>query len=81
MTQNFFIFSGLEKLKTPICVRGLASYLQMEHIDKERRKKSDKAKDKAGKPSQKHVRQYEALMEIRAKEGSATKIVAKPTKK
>jgi len=57
----------------------LASYLQMEYT--ERRKKSDKAKDKAGKPSQKHVRQYEALMEIRAKEGSTTKIVAKPVKK
>ena len=27
----------------------------------ERRKKSDKAKDKAGRPSSKHVRQYEAL--------------------
>ena len=29
----------------------------------ERRKKSDKAKDKAGRPSSKHVRQYEALHE------------------
>ena len=27
----------------------------------ERRKKSDKAKDKAGRPSSKHVRQYESL--------------------
>jgi len=48
---------------------------------KERRTKSDKAKDKAGKPSQKHVRQYEALMEVRAKSGLTTKIVVKPTKK
>jgi hypothetical protein len=55
----------------------------MEYTDgnKERRKKSDKAKDKAGKPSQKHVRQYEALMEARTREGSTTKIVAKPAKK
>jgi hypothetical protein len=29
----------------------------------ERRKKSDKAKDKAGRPSSKHVRQYEAQNE------------------
>jgi hypothetical protein len=29
----------------------------------ERRKKSDKAKDKAGLPSKRHVRQYEALLE------------------
>lgn len=29
----------------------------------ERRKKSDKAKDKAGRPSSKHVRAYEALQE------------------
>jgi hypothetical protein len=29
----------------------------------ERRKKSDKAKDKAGLPSSKHVRAYEALLE------------------
>jgi hypothetical protein len=47
----------------------------------ERRKKSDKAKDKAGKPSQKHVRQYEALMEIRAASGSSTKVVAESKKK
>ena len=57
----------------------LASYLQMEYT--ERRKKSDKAKDKAGKPSQKHVRQYEALMEIRAASGSSTKVVAESKKK
>jgi len=57
----------------------LLTYLQMEYT--ERRKKSDKAKDKAGKPSQKHVRQYEALMEARTREGSTTKIVAKPAKK
>jgi hypothetical protein len=31
----------------------------------ERRKKSDKAKDKAGLPSSKHVRAYEALQEKR----------------
>ena len=29
----------------------------------ERRKKSDKAKDKSGRPSSKHVRQYEAQYE------------------
>jgi len=33
----------------------------MDHY--ERKKKSDKAKEKAGKPSQKHVRAYEALQE------------------
>jgi|APCry1669192010_1035390.scaffolds.fasta_scaffold174985_1 hypothetical protein len=31
-----------------------------------RRKKSDKAKEKAGMPSSKHVRQHEALMEKKA---------------
>jgi hypothetical protein len=31
----------------------------------ERRKKSDKAKDKDGRPSSKHVRAYEALQEKR----------------
>ena len=38
----------------------------MDHY--ERKKKSDKAKEKAGQPSKKHVRQYEAIMEKRAKE-------------
>jgi len=38
----------------------------MDHY--ERKKKSDKAKAKAGQPSQKHVRQYEAIMEKRLKE-------------
>jgi len=33
----------------------------------ERRKKSDKAKDKAGRPSSKHVRQYEALHSAHSK--------------
>jgi uncharacterized protein YcaQ len=33
-----------------------------------RNKKSDKAKEKAGRPSQKHVRQYEAIMEKRSQE-------------
>ena len=47
----------------------------------ERRKKSDKAKDKAGKPSQKHVRQYEALMATRAVSGTTTKVVEVPKKK
>ena len=48
----------------------------------ERRKKSDKAKDKAGKPSQKHVRQYEALMATRAAAGgSTTNVVVEPKKK
>ena len=47
----------------------------------ERRKKSDKAKDKAGKPSQKHVRQYEALMATRAASGTTTKVVEVPKKK
>jgi hypothetical protein len=51
----------------------------MEHT--ERRKKSDKAKDKAGKPSQKHVRQYEALMATRAASGTTTKVVEVPKKK
>jgi hypothetical protein len=41
----------------------------------ERRKKSDKAKDKAGMPSAKHARLHEALME---KKQIAT---AKPKKK
>ena len=40
----------------------------------ERRKKSDKAKDKAGRPSSKHVRQYEALHE-------ASKFKTKPQAK
>ena len=31
-----------------------------------RKKKSDKAKEKAGRPSQKHVRAYEAIMEKKA---------------
>jgi|MesohylFT_1024984.scaffolds.fasta_scaffold341118_2 hypothetical protein len=31
----------------------------------ERRKKSDKARDKAGMPSTRHVRAYEALIEKR----------------
>jgi hypothetical protein len=78
--EIFFIFSWLEKIEDVQFVKTyLVSYLQMEF--NERRKKSDKAKDKAGKPSQKHVRQYEALMEARAKEGLTTKIVAKPAKK
>ena len=34
-----------------------------------RKKKADKAKDKAGQPSTKHVRAYEALMERRRAEG------------
>jgi hypothetical protein len=29
----------------------------------QRKKKSDKAKEKAGRPSQKHVRAYEAILE------------------
>jgi hypothetical protein len=37
----------------------------MDHY--ERKKKSDKAKAKAGQPSQKHVRQYEAIMDKRKK--------------
>jgi len=31
-------------------------------MEYERRKKSDKSKDKAGRPSQKHVRMVEALL-------------------
>ena len=38
----------------------------------ERRKKSDKAKDKSGQPSQKHVRMYEARMEKRKQELAAS---------
>ena len=37
----------------------------------ERRKKSDKARDKAGMPSAAHARRYEALME---KKASATPV-------
>lgn len=37
----------------------------MDHDYKERRKKADKAKDKAGRPSSKHVRAYEAIAEKR----------------
>jgi len=45
----------------------------------ERRKKSDKAKDKAGMPSAAHVRRYEALIEKRL--SAATAKPAKPGKK
>ena len=42
----------------------LPSFLSSNQMDfYERRKKSDKAKDKAGQPSSKHVRAYEALLE------------------
>ncbi len=41
----------------------------MDYDCKERRKKSDKAKDKAGRPSSKHVRAYEALAEKRRAAG------------
>lgn len=34
----------------------------MESYERVRRKKSDKAKDKKGRPSSKHVREYEARM-------------------
>ena len=42
----------------------------MDHDYKERRKKSDKAKDKAGRPSSKHVRAYEAIAEKRRSAGA-----------
>jgi hypothetical protein len=39
-----------------------------------RKKKSDKAKEKVGRPSQKHVREYEKKIEnIRIKNGLQTK--------
>ena len=44
----------------------------------ERRKKSDKAKDKAGMPSAAHARRYEALIEKRL---SAATAPVKPGKK
>ena len=46
----------------------------------ERRKKSDKAKDKAGMPSAAHVRRYEALIEKRLSAAAPAK-PAKPGKK
>ena len=44
----------------------------------ERRKKSDKAEEKKGRPSAIHARLHEALME---KKASATPVPAKPGKK
>jgi len=38
----------------------------------ERRKKSDKAKEKVGVPSKRHVREYEAIQEKRKKEKLAS---------
>jgi len=38
----------------------------------ERRKKSDKAKDKAGMPSKRRVREYEAIQEKRKNEKLAS---------
>ena len=40
----------------------------------ERRKKSDKAKDKAGQPSKRHVRAYEAIMEKRQQQVSSASL-------
>ena len=36
---------------------------------KERRKKSDKSKDKEGRPSSRRVREYEAMMERKGGQG------------
>ena len=47
----------------------------------ERRKKSDKAKDKAGMPSAAHARRYEALIEKRLATATATTVPVKPGKK
>jgi len=38
-----------------------------------RKKKSDKAKEKAGRPSSKHVRAYEAMMEKPTKQTPKSK--------
>jgi hypothetical protein len=67
----------IEQSVTPEDASALSYYMEFT----ERRKKSDKAKDKAGKPSQKHVRQYEALMATRAASGTTTNVVEVPKKK
>ena len=42
---------------------------KMDYSYTPRKKKSDKAKDKAGRPSSKHVRAYEAMAERRRVDG------------
>ena len=47
----------------------------------ERRKKSDKARDKAGMPSAAHARRYEALIEKRRSAPAPAPAPTKPGKK
>lgn len=55
-------------------------FFQMEYDFQPRKKKSDKAKDKAGRYSSKHVRAYEAVCEKRfaACAGISKPVVKKP---
>jgi len=63
-------WGGGEKLKTTLASISTLTheYLFFPMDFYKRNKKADKAKEKAGKPSQKHVRQYEAIMEKRSQE-------------
>ena len=56
--------SGARSISKTDCRRGRCipghTWTQMDEPSSGRRKKADKAKDKKGRPSSKHVRQYEA---------------------
>lgn len=55
--------SGARSISKTDCRRGRCipghTWTQMDEPSSGRRKKADKAKDKKGRPSSKHVRQYE----------------------